>query len=152
MIVLGVGIASKPFVIEGLTYLLVAYESPYQSSYFLMDTVTVLDQYSGIGRPVARLAYENGGGYLSNGIPSVYVNGNVASIGYLYKDLIEAVNKGTNLPSGTQINGIYSQTGINIANFTLGTAATIAVSEIGNNLNITGGFLWGYDGVTAVEN
>ncbi len=136
-----VGLASKAFIMNGTIYFLVAYQSPYQPTYFLC---------SGSGQLIAKLAYENGGGYLTTGLPSVSIVGDNASVPYLYKDLIQAVNKGTNLAAGTQVNGIYSQTGINLAVFNMGSP-TILSAEIGNNLNINGGFLWGYDGYAVTE-
>lgn len=136
-----VGLASKSFIIGSTLYLLTAFQSPYQPSYFLIDST---------GAIIAKLAYSNGGGYLLAGLPEVNVSGTTARVTYLIKDSISAVNKGTNLPSGTQVNGIYSQTGINLASFEIG--GQVASSEIGQNLNLTGGFLWGYDGYVPVEN
>ncbi len=135
-----VGLASKSFIIEGIVYVLVTYQSPYQSGYYLTNFASKI---------VAKLAYSNGVGYLTAGLPEVNVNGITASFSYLLRDSITAVNKGTNLPSGTQVNGIYSQFGINLANIELGGG--IVSSEIGKNLNISGGFLWGYDGYSPVE-
>lgn len=135
-----VGLASKAFLVGTTPYLLAAYKSPYQNTYFLM---------SGTGQVIGKLAYENGGGYLTTGLPSVSVNGTVAQVGYLFKDLIAAVNKDTNVASGTQTAGIYSQTGINFASFNIGGGFIAA--EIGSNLNLTGGFTWAYDGYSATE-
>jgi hypothetical protein len=136
-----VGLASKAFLLNGVTYYLGTYSSPYQSSYFLFNLS---------GNVIGKLAYSNGGGYYVTGIPSVTVSGNICSISYLVKDLISAVNKDTNVAAGTQVNGIYSQTGINLANFTIGTS-NISVSEIGKNLNLSGAILLSYDGFTPVE-
>src|SRR5437868_1369793 len=69
---------------------------------------------------------------------------------YLFKDLIAAANKDTAVPSGTQTAGIYSQTGINLASFTL-NSDLLDTSEIGNDLHLGGGFLWMYDGYLPVE-
>lgn len=148
VLVRSVGIASKAFIIDGKQYLLSSYSSLYQPTYFLID-----GSLSFAARPliVAKLAYSNGGGYLSTGIPNVVVNGTKIQFPYLFKDLITAVNKNTNVSSGTQVNGIYSQTGINVATINLGTEG-LATAEIGENLSISGGFLWGYDGYSNVEN
>lgn len=142
-----VGLASKAFIIDGVIYYLGAYKSPYQPTYFLIN-----GSQSTSASPVvsAKIAYGNGGGYLTTGLPSVTVNSNVAKVPYLFKDLIQAVNKNTNVSAGTQVNGIFSQTGINLGTFTIGTGKTYT-SEIGNNLNISGGFLWMYDGYLPVE-
>ncbi len=97
-----------------------------------------------------KLAYENGGGYLTLGLPQVTVsNGNVAQIPYLFKDLIEALSTIGN-PQQTTAGGIYSQTGINLGSFTIGTTG-IDSAEIGSDLHLSGGFLWMYDGYLPVE-
>lgn len=142
-----VGIASKAFIIDGVIYYLSAYQSPYQPTYFLINGST-----SRSSAPViaGKLAYENGGGYLTLGLPSVTISANSARIAYLFKDLIQAVNKGTAVPTGTQVNGIYSQTGINLGTFVIGTDGLNTV-EIGNDLHLTGGFLWMYDGYLPIE-
>ena len=144
-----VGLASKGFYIGSTGYFLCEYQSPYQPTYYLSD-------YS--GNIISQLAYSNGAGpeaadtgYLPYGLPSVTVNGDTAQVGYLIKDLITAANTNTNVPSGTQVDGVYTQTGINLASFTLGSSSLIT-AEIGTNLNITGGFLWAYDGYLPVEN
>lgn len=135
-----VGLGSKSFIVNGTIYLLCAFSSPYQPSYFLIDS---------LGNIVASLAYENGGGYLALGLPQVSVYGNVASVPYLFKDFISSQNTGTtNVP---QTPNIYSQTGVNIVNFTIGTP-NVYTSEVGKTLNLTGGFLWSYDGSLAFEN
>lgn len=135
------GLASKTFVIGGQVYALGVFVSNYQTTYFLFNV---------IGQIIAKLAYENGGGYLDAGLPNITVNGNVVSMVYLNKDLIQAVNKNTNVPPGSQVNGIYAQTGINLATFNLTTVGQLS-AEIGDNLNLTGGFTWAYDGYTPTE-
>jgi hypothetical protein len=62
----------------------------------------------------------------------------------------QKVNKNTNIPAGSQTAGIYSQTGINLATFELGTQG-LDTAEIGSDLHISGGFLWMYDGYLPVE-
>lgn len=141
IIMRSVGLASKGFTVNGVGCVLAAYQSPYQNTYFLIVN----------GQVAGKLGYGNGGGYLTLGLPSVSIlNSNECYISYLYKDLIAAVNKGTNLTSGTQTAGIHSQTGINLATFTIGTQ-NIDTGEIGNDLLISGGFLWMYDGYLPVE-
>lgn len=141
-------LASKAFLIEGVIYYLGAYQSSYQSSYFLINGSVSTSASPVI---VAKTAYQNGGGYVSFSLPSVSVYNNIASIAYLFKDTIQAVNKGTNLSSGTQVNGIYSQTGIGLSNFNF-TSDFLISAEIGSDLQLSGGFLWMYDGYSAVEN
>jgi hypothetical protein len=142
-----VGLASKAFVISGVVYYLAAYSSPYQPTYFLIN-----GSASTSAAPVisAKLAYSNGGGYLTHGLPGIAINGTAAQIGYLYKDLIQAVNKGTAVSAGTQVNGVYSQTGINLASLDISSTGLFS-SEIANDLHISGGFLWMYDGYLPVE-
>lgn len=135
---LGVGISSKPFVYNGTTYLLVIYYSAYQPTYFLIDVA---------GNIVAKLAYSNGGTYSTTGLPSVSIINNNIYFAYLFKDLITAVNKTQGLVNSA---GIYSQTGINMANIKF-SSSNISASEIGNNLHLSGGFLSMYDGSVVVE-
>lgn len=141
LILRSVGLASKAFFLNSTIYCLFTYQSPYQSTYYLSD----ID-----GNIVAQLAYGNGRGYLPFGLPSVSLNGTNVKIAYLFKDQVQAVNKNTNVPSGSQVAGVYSQLGINLSSFTLDTQNVLS-AEIGNNLNITGGFLWAYDGYSPVE-
>ncbi len=143
-----VGLGSKSFIIDGVVYLLAAYSSSYQPTYFLVNA----SQCTAVSPVItAKLAYSNGGGYLTKGLPSVSIDGATAKIGYLLKDLIQPVNKNTAVASGTQVVGVYSQTGINLASFSIGTE-TLNSAEIGQDLQLTGGFLWMYDGYLPVEN
>ncbi len=140
-----VGLASKGFIVNlggvSIGCFLMTYQSAYQNTYFLGTTN---------GFIFAKLAYQNGGGYLTTGLPSVTMNGTHAYMGYLYKDLIQAVNKNTNVPTGSQIAGIYSQTGLNLVKFDF-SLSNVGSAEIGTNLNVTGGFTWAYDGYAATE-
>ncbi len=136
-----VGLASKAFIVDSHIYVLGAYSSSYQPTYFLLNST---------GQVVATLAYQNGGGYLTLGLPSVSVYDSTASILFRFKDLLAAVNKNTNPPAGTQTAGIYSQTGLNMVSISIGAEKTNSV-EIANNLHLSGGFLTAYDGYSAVE-
>jgi hypothetical protein len=142
-----VGLASKAFIISGQIYFLGAFQSPYQPTYFLINGSTTT---AAAPQVAAKLAYENGGGYLTTGLPGATVTGTTAQFAYLYKDLIAAVNKNTAVPAGNQVAGIYSQTGINLATLAFGTTG-LDTAEIGQDLHITGGFLWMYDGNLPVE-
>lgn len=141
IILRSVGLASKSFLLNGTIYWMAVYQSPYQSTYFLCDISANI---------IVKLAYGNAGGYLGTGLPSVTVNGLMLEVGYLFKDLIQAVNKNTNVPAGSQVAGIYSQLGINLATITI-EATSVLTAEIGTNLNLTGGFLWAYDGYIPTE-
>lgn len=137
-----IGLASKTVIYNGLVYFLGLYVSTNQPTYFLMNSN---------GQVVSRFAYQNGpqDSYIF-GLPTLTLNGSTIQAPYLYADLIQSVNKNTNNQSGTQIAQIYSQTGVNLINFKFGTSS-INTTEIGNNLNISGGFLTMYDGVVPVE-
>jgi hypothetical protein len=158
-IVRSVGLASKAFIVEGIEYFLAVQNSPFQTTYFLINasatlSETVASASSLVCSPiiVAKLAYENGGGYLTLGLPCVTVNGSVAQVPYLFKDLIEALATTNDGPNSIQsaTGGIYSQTGIQLASFTLGTENIDSV-EIAQTLQISGGFGWMYDGYLPVE-
>lgn len=114
-----------------------------QPTYFLIDSA---------GAIYMRLAYSNGGGYArSQVLPSVtYYDAKYFSA-YLNNDFLATTNKGTNLPTGTPVNAIYTQTGVNLLDFSLNTTQQHS-SEIAGTLNLTGGMLWEYDGVRPVEN
>jgi hypothetical protein len=135
-----VGLASKAFLYNDTTYALAAYQSPYQSTYFLIDQN---------GNTLSKVAYGNGNGYVTQ-LPNVSLNGTEASVPYLLKTLIQAANTNTNIPSGSQTAAIYSQVGINLAQFTFDSLKT-SVLETGNNLNLTGGLTWAYDGFEVTE-
>lgn len=139
ILVRSVGLASKAFQIDGINYFLAAYQSTFQPTYFLIN---------GLGEVVARIAYANGGGYDSLGLPSVTINDQTAQIGYLFKDFITSQNTSTD-QSITKSN-IYSQTGLNLVTFTVGTSDVVP-AEIAQTLNLSGGFLWEYDGYVPVE-
>lgn len=134
-----VGLASKAFLIDGFQYVLAIYQSLYQPTYFLLNDA---------GQVVAKLAYQNAGSYLTVGLPNASVYNNSVQIPYLVKDLVQAANKsqGAAAPSG-----VYSQLGLNLASFTIGNVLAVP-AEIGNDLLLTGGFLWSYDGYTPTEN
>jgi hypothetical protein len=99
---------------------------------------------------IGKLAYENGGGYLTLGLPSVTINGFNTYFGYLFKDFIAALSNANSAGTITT-GGIYSQTGINQASFNF-TPDNIDSAEIGSTLQFSGGFLWTYDGYLPVEN
>lgn len=137
VVVRSLGLASKAFTIEGITYFLGIYDSPFQPSYFLMSST---------GQVISRIAYSNAGGYHTTGLSNVAVFGNTAEIGYQFADLIEPVNKSQGFSNPA---GVYTQTGLNSVTFTFGT--TPVPAEIASTLNLTGGFLWEYDGYIPVE-
>ena len=139
IVVRSVGLASKAFLVGEQYYFFAAYQSFFQPTYFLIN---------GMGEVVSRFAYGNGGGYCPVGLPSVTVTSNMAQVGYLFKDFITSEN--TSTTQSITKSGIYSQTGINLVSFTIGTSNVVPV-EIAQTLNLSGGFLWEYDGYIPVE-
>lgn len=144
-VIRSLGLGSKAFIVDGIIYFLGSYQSEFQSSYFLIN---------GLSSPtnpiiVAKLAYENGGGYLTTGLPEVIVNGSIAQIPYLYKDLIEPISTNNDSQQSTS-GGVYAQTGVNLVSFDFDLTNVSSV-EIANGLQIGGGFGWLYDGVLPVE-
>lgn len=146
------GLASKAFLTSSNTiYMIAVYgdvnqtnslDNSNQPTYFLIDE---------LGNIYMRLAYANGGGYeTSQVLPNVNELDGVYNVPYLFADFLAAVNKGTNNPSGTPSNAIYTQYGVNLAMFTI-NSNNQTVSEIANALHLTGGQLWEYDGVKPVE-
>lgn len=144
-VIRGVGLGSKAFVLNDSIYVLSAFQSPFQPTYFLINA-----SESTQASPVitAKLAYENGGGYAVNGLANVTVDGDLVRFPYLFKDLIEALST-QNDSTQSVTGGIYSQTGINLANVAFNNS--IDSAEIASSLHIGGGFLWMYDGFLPVE-
>jgi hypothetical protein len=138
-----VGLGSKAFIGSmGVIYMLAAYDSPNQPTYFLIDS---------LGNIYMKLAYSNGGGYAASQVlPSVNSFDNRYLVPYLVTDFLATVNKGTNLPSGTPVNSIYTQKGVNLAKFSINNSPQYS-SEIAGALHLTGGQLWEYDSVRPVE-
>lgn len=143
VILRSVGLASKAFAdTTGVVYMIATYGESNQPTYFLIDED---------GNIYMRLAYANGGGYQSTQVlPSVSYVENTYYFPYLIKDFLATVNKGTNVPAGTPSNAIYTQTGINLAIFSINNHMQYS-SEIANALHLTGGQLWEYDAVRPVE-
>lgn len=139
IIVRSVGLGSKAFYQDTDIYFLTIYNSLYQPTYFLCNDS---------GQVISKISYSNGmSAYNTKGLQNVTVQDNIVTVAFLEKSLISPVNKTQGAASST---GVYSQTGINFAQFTFGTDG-ISTAEIGNNLHISGGFLWMYDGFAPVE-
>ncbi|MES1988080.1 MAG: hypothetical protein V4440_08635, partial [Pseudomonadota bacterium] len=137
-VIRSLGLASKAFLMNGVSYVLGVYGNAYQSTYFLVNSS---------GEIRAKLAYSNGGRYLTLGLPSATIpDGDVAYIAYRFNELLIPVDKN----QGTNGSQVYAQTGLNLASFDFSDVAIIT-SEIGQNLNISGGFLRAFDGNAVVE-
>ena len=111
-----------------------------EPTYFLIDST---------GQIYMRLAFANGGGYETTQVLSnvSFLNG-AWYVSYLYKDLLTTVNKGT--ATGLPSAAIYTQTGVNLATFSINATQQYS-SEIAGSLHLTGGMLWQYDGVAPIE-
>lgn len=133
-----VGLASKASLYNGVMYMLATYSSVNQPVYLLIDLNANI---------IARFAYQNGGGYLLTGLPQSQFIGAVFYSAYLFKDLIRGTNKaqGDSNPAA-----VYTQTGVNLIGLTF-TSSTLSISELGSNLNISGGFMYAYDGNLLTE-
>lgn len=134
----GVGLSSNAFIINSIVYFVCAYDSSFQPTYFVSDSS---------GNIIAKLAYSNGGGYSIVGVPNPTVIDSTVYFPYLLKDLVESVNKTQGAATSA---GVYAQTGVSLAKVTIGTSS-ISTAEIGQNLHLSGGFIWMYDGYTPVE-
>ncbi len=135
-----VGLATKAYFGTATDiYLGLAYGQALQPTYFISDVT---------GNIVAKFAYQNGAGYATTQVlPSVSSYGNVHSFAYLLKDLLVSVNK---TQGAATSSGVYTQTGVNLAQVGINTNLQ-SNSEIGGSLQLTGGFVWQYDGVKPVE-
>lgn len=138
-----VGLSSKAFLDDsGLIYVLITFGEVNQETYFLVDSS---------GNIILRLAPTNGGGYNTTQVlPNIFKIGSTYYVPYLIKDFLAAINKGVNLTPGTQTNAIYTQTGVNLALFSINTSGQYS-SEISETLYLTGGQLWQYDSVRPTE-
>ena len=137
-----VGLASKAFVDSNAVYMLCAYGETNQPTYFLNDLS---------GNIYMRLAYSNGGGYETTQVlPAISFLNSSYYVLYLYKDLLTSINTNTNNATGTPTAALYTQTGINLAKFSLNQSNQYS-TQIAGALQLTGGIMWQYDGVKPVE-
>ena len=148
----GVGIAGKAFFLAetGQSYLLASYGGAFQPTYFLIQATQ--SNYTGdapvAANVVAKLAYENGGGYVSGLVlPGANLLGNVVAYSYLYKFMAVPVSAAQGLSAP---GNIYGQAGVNFCAFEINSTTSLS-QEIAGALQITGGFVWMYDGNKPVE-
>lgn len=137
-IIRSVGLASKAFLLNGSIYFLSIYDSLYQPTYFLMNES---------GQVILKLAYSNAGESVPVTLFNVSIQNSLIYMNYLIKDLIQGLNKSQDAASSL---GVYSQAGVNLVQIDL-TSTGISTAEIGENLHLSGGFLWAYDGIIPVE-
>lgn len=128
-----VGVVSKTFTYNSNNYFVVAYNGSLQPTYFVVNTSGVI---------IAKIAYSNGNGYATTGYTSAVnaVSSDSFEFAYLFKDQLEV-----------QSGQIYTSTGVNSAIIDFNTNNIYSTVDIGNNLNISGGYLWSYDGYAPTE-
>jgi hypothetical protein len=136
VVIRSVGLASKAFFINDTIYMLTTYNSDLQPTYFLINSS---------GQVVTKLAYQNAFGYILQ-LPNVSIHNLTASIAYLRKTQIQAVNKSQ---GAANVSGIYALTGADLATFTFDVKQYS--QETAFSAHMTGGQLWQYDGVKPVE-
>jgi len=129
-LVRSVGLASKPFLYNGRVHVLAAYQSALQSTYFLLAGSTV----------VAKLAPSVGGGLTAKSILPEVSNPSAGVFTTAYLQTTEI---------GAQSGLIFSQAGVMAGAFDFTQAQTSV--ELSDDLHLTGGILWMYDGVGVCE-
>lgn len=129
-----VGISSKPFAYNGVVYIGVAFDSVLQPTYFIINTSDK--------SVVAKFSPTSGGGILTkNIVPESDSIGNGSFlITSLEKDLFTTI-------SGAS----YTQTGVNSTVINFNNPTAFDKVQLGENLHITGGKLYMYDGANIVE-
>ena len=126
-----VGIYSKAFVHNSISYLVLTHQSDLQSTYFLCNSS---------GQVVAKIAPSLGGGLSTIGLLAEVnlITSNVINFAFEFKDFVTSVN-----------GDVTTQTGVNSAFLTFGEQ--IQNEVIGNNLHMSGGIVSMYDGQNIVE-
>lgn len=135
------GLASKAVLVNGTAYVMLLYYSANQPTYFLVDDA---------GTIVSKLAYQNGpSSYYVTGLPNLTLLSDADTLRapYITKTLVQAANKSQGVAGP---NGVYAQTGVNLATFELIPSSAVA-AELGANLNISGAITLAYDGSVPVE-
>jgi hypothetical protein len=123
-----VGLASKPWSVNGSIHVLAAHESALQPTYFVLSG----------GAVVGKLAPGSAGGLASAPLPEVNGSGGVFSVAHLQAHRLD--------PSG---GNILAQTGVMLAS--LDFTVSPETLELSDDLHVTGGVLWMFDGARVVE-
>jgi len=131
VLIRSVGLTSKPFKYNGIVYMVVAYAGSLQPTYFVINDS---------GNCIAKIAYQNGGGYSSAPCSVNAISADKFEFAYLFKSLLT-----------TQEGQVYTQTGVNSCTIDFAAESIYNNSELGKNLNLSGGFLWAYDGYGPTE-
>lgn len=125
-------LASKFFTVNSKSYVLCSYESPAQSTFFVLDESAVI---------VSKIAPGYAGGHIDSAVlPDVQVQDSTASIPSIYKTKLAAEN-----------GEFFSLTGVQSTTLDYSDSNRYSNATLGNNLLISGGLLQQYDGQKAVE-
>lgn len=141
-LIYSVGLFSKPFIYNSVYYLMVSYDSSVQPMYFIINTSAAV---------ITKIADGVGGGLPIRAqlVESYEVDTGIYGFSYLQKDLLTTVGGAGTTQSGT-VN-LYNQTGVMGGEIDFTSLNTFSRATIGNNLQISGGILQMYDGVSVVE-
>lgn len=129
-----VGIASKPFVIDSVVYILVTHSSALQCTYYTVGESGLIAN---------RISYQQGGG-LSGKVSSVPQACVLSST----EVLIPTQVKGRLVSSGTTVFGVV---GLQATRLNFSDESLFTSSELGSNLHLAAGMLYGYDGINLNE-
>lgn len=123
-----VGLASKAFTFNGINYVTVAFESPLQPTYFLVNAS---------GQIVGKFCPSVGGGLAKkNVLPEVNkLSTTEFSLACLQKDLLTTIS-----------GNVYTVTGVEACTFTFNSNNSLLKAQLGENLHLTGACLTMYDG------
>lgn len=131
-IIRSVGLGSKAFTYGLNAFVIIAYESPLQPTYFLMNQNGII---------AAKVSPLTGGGLTKKStLPHVNpISSGIFQLSYLQQDFFATISGQTFFLTGVM------QTMMNL------NPGNIVSVEIGNGLQSSGGFLGMYDGVSEVE-
>lgn len=128
-----VGLLSKPFSYNDVTYVALVHDSVEQPTYFLANDNKEI---------VAKFTPDVAGGLPTTNMLPAAINFESSKflLPVLQKDLLTTIS-----------GAVYTQTGVSEVTFDFNASNTFFTSELGENLHITGGILSMYDGVSVVE-
>lgn len=128
-----VGLASKAFTYNSVSYFMVTHESTLQSTYFLVNSSAEI---------IAKVSHQVGGGLtdkssLSELLP--YADGVYLFAGQIKGRLT------------TESGSVFTRHGINSTTLDFISNSRFQSATLGDNLHIAGGMLYGYDGASITE-
>lgn len=141
LIAFGLSLSSKAFSYNGMVYALYTFVTQEQATYFIVN---------GAGLAVAKFLPGNGGGVNVGYLPEANViSSGVFQFAARVRDRLVAFQNNTSAAASASSNQ-FTQTGIESLQITFTTKARSKIT-IGNNLMLSGGLLWMYDGAYPVE-